>query len=153
MKTQDQKPLLERRGILVSIFSALSLFIGGYGWVAFEFLLGSKTKREPILYIKNIVKNFSRKKNTIVTFNGRKVFIQLLENDSFSAHSMICTHGSCTVEWQEKTSVFICPCHNGAFNKDGSVLRTPPKKELEQLKIVYIPNSDQLQLFESNDKL
>ncbi len=41
-----------------------------------------------------------------------------------------CTHLSCTVAWKEEAQVFICPCHDAKFDKDGKVLDGPPPEPL-----------------------
>jgi menaquinol-cytochrome c reductase iron-sulfur subunit len=41
-----------------------------------------------------------------------------------------CTHLSCTVNWKEEAQVFICPCHDAKFDKDGKVLDGPPPEPL-----------------------
>ena len=33
-----------------------------------------------------------------------------------------CTHLSCTVNWNEATSKFTCPCHDASFDAEGKVL-------------------------------
>lgn len=41
-----------------------------------------------------------------------------------------CTHLSCTVNWKDEAQVFICPCHDAKFDKDGKVLDGPPPEPL-----------------------
>lgn len=46
-----------------------------------------------------------------------------------------CTHAGCNVLWREKTEVFACPCHGGAFGREGEVIKGPPKLPLRRLDI------------------
>ncbi len=57
----------------------------------------------------------SRKANSenIIVFNSR------------------CTHLGCTVNWDEKKQLFICPCHMGTFYPDGRVKSGPPPRPLD----------------------
>ncbi len=50
----------------------------------------------------------------------------------FIAFSVNCTHLGCPVRWEEKAELFMCPCHGGVYNKNGSVAAGPPPKELQQ---------------------
>ncbi|MGG6239403.1 ubiquinol-cytochrome c reductase iron-sulfur subunit [Nodosilinea sp. AN01ver1] len=50
--------------------------------------------------------------------------------DAVLAVSPICTHAGCTVDWDRGQELFICPCHGGRFNPDGTVSGGPPPKPL-----------------------
>lgn len=50
--------------------------------------------------------------------------------DAVLAVSPICTHAGCTVDWDRAQELFICPCHGGRFNPDGTVNAGPPPKPL-----------------------
>jgi menaquinol-cytochrome c reductase iron-sulfur subunit len=55
--------------------------------------------------------------------------------DDFVALSYYCTHQGCAVRWLEGAQLFICPCHGGAFYRDGAVAAGPPPKPLERLPV------------------
>ncbi|WP_017298719.1 ubiquinol-cytochrome c reductase iron-sulfur subunit [Nodosilinea nodulosa] len=46
------------------------------------------------------------------------------------AVSTVCTHAGCTVAWEGGQGLFVCPCHGGRFNPDGTVSGGPPPKPL-----------------------
>ncbi len=48
-------------------------------------------------------------------------------------YSATCTHLGCTVRWDATQNMFICACHGGAFELDGSVKAGPPQRPLERL--------------------
>lgn len=48
--------------------------------------------------------------------------------------SNICTHLGCGVRWDPDRNAFLCPCHNGVYAKDGSVISGPPPKPLPRLQ-------------------
>jgi menaquinol-cytochrome c reductase iron-sulfur subunit len=55
----------------------------------------------------------------IVVFNGR------------------CTHLGCAYGWQTQgrnAGTFFCPCHDGTYGDDGSVLSGPPPRPLDELE-------------------
>lgn len=60
------------------------------------------------------------------------VWIRRIEDGTFVAFSMYCTHTGCPVAWTESTSLFFCPCHGGAFHQDGSVAAGPPPRALDR---------------------
>ena len=43
-----------------------------------------------------------------------------------------CTHLSCTVNWSDNDQVYLCPCHDAKFSKQGEVLDGPPPRPLDQ---------------------
>lgn len=57
------------------------------------------------------------------------------EADGWVALSSYCTHTGCPVRWEEGANLFLCPCHAGAFNRDGAVVSGPPPEPLERLEV------------------
>ncbi len=63
-------------------------------------------------------------------------FYLLTENGrDFVAMSNICTHLGCRVRWIEDQEQFLCPCHNAAFAKDGTVVSGPPPRPLDVYQV------------------
>lgn len=54
---------------------------------------------------------------------------------SFTAFAVNCTHLGCPVRWFENAGLFLCPCHGGVFNRDGSVAAGPPPKPLTRYPV------------------
>ncbi|MEX2571801.1 MAG: Rieske (2Fe-2S) protein [Gemmatimonadota bacterium] len=50
----------------------------------------------------------------------------------FVAFSLYCSHTGCPVRWEEGAELFMCPCHGGAFYRDGTVASGPPPVPLER---------------------
>lgn len=48
----------------------------------------------------------------------------------FIAFAINCTHLGCPVRWVADAQLFLCPCHGGVYNKDGSRAAGPPPKDL-----------------------
>ncbi len=48
----------------------------------------------------------------------------------FTAFSVHCTHLGCPVQWFANAKLFLCPCHGGVYNDDGTVAAGPPPKPL-----------------------
>lgn len=62
------------------------------------------------------------------------VYILTEGGQDFVAMSNICTHLGCRVRWIAEENGFFCPCHNGVFAKDGSVLGGPPPRPLDRFE-------------------
>ncbi len=54
------------------------------------------------------------------------------DGNTFTAMSNVCTHLGCRVRWIPEEEKFFCPCHNGVFGKDGSVVSGPPPRPLDR---------------------
>ncbi len=54
---------------------------------------------------------------------------------TFTAFAVNCTHLGCPVRWFENAELFLCPCHGGVFNRDGSVAAGPPPKPLTRYPV------------------
>jgi len=51
------------------------------------------------------------------------------------AFSAICTHLTCTVNYEGDTGTLYCPCHNGRFDLSGNVLSGPPPRPLDAFEV------------------
>lgn len=49
-------------------------------------------------------------------------------------YSNMCTHLSCRVSWTDETNLYICPCHDAGFNKQGEVVAGPPPEPLYEFE-------------------
>jgi menaquinol-cytochrome c reductase iron-sulfur subunit len=57
------------------------------------------------------------------------------DEQNFIAFSMYCTHTGCPLRWEQGAEMFLCPCHGGAFYRDGSVAAGPPPSPLPNYPI------------------
>jgi Rieske Fe-S protein len=51
------------------------------------------------------------------------------------AFSAVCTHLTCTVNYEGDTETLFCPCHNGRFDLAGNVVSGPPPRPLESFEV------------------
>jgi len=59
----------------------------------------------------------------------------LTENgQDFTVLSNVCTHLGCRIRWIADDGQFHCPCHNGVFAKDGTVVSGPPPRPLDRFQ-------------------
>ena len=69
--------------------------------------------------------------------NEQEISVYVLTEDgrNYAALSNICTHLGCRVRWVTDRSQYICPCHNGQFDKQGLVVAGPPPRPLDRYEV------------------
>jgi menaquinol-cytochrome c reductase iron-sulfur subunit len=55
--------------------------------------------------------------------------------ETFTAFAVNCTHLGCPVRWLADPQLFLCPCHGGVYNSDGTVAAGPPPKPLPRYPV------------------
>jgi len=58
----------------------------------------------------------------------------------FNAYSINCTHLGCPVNWIQAAELFLCPCHGGVYNADGTVAGGPPPHPLSNVPVRITPD-------------
>jgi len=81
-------------------------------------------------------------------FETRKQTIVYLdrEGDGYRALSATCTHLGCRVTWDEAGKQFLCPCHGGAYDREGRVVAGPPPASLQRLSVRVNPQTSDLEV-------
>lgn len=57
------------------------------------------------------------------------------EGDTVSCFNARCPHLGCTVQFREGEQKYVCPCHDSAFNLDGSRNNQIPPRDLDTLEV------------------
>jgi menaquinol-cytochrome c reductase iron-sulfur subunit len=57
-------------------------------------------------------------------------WVRHIEADRFQVFAINCMHLGCPVRWFPQSSLFLCPCHGGAYYADGSRASGPPERGL-----------------------
>ncbi len=60
------------------------------------------------------------------------IFVVRKSGETFDVFSNVCTHLSCRVSWKEDLGEYICPCHDGHFGIDGSIISGPQPRPLDR---------------------
>lgn len=137
-----------RRQFMSTAVAAISSFIGAaIGLPAIAYIIGPALKQKAEDWVRlgaiNKVEPGSPTlfKTTIERQTGwitdqEEVSAYVLTDDgqNFVAMSNICTHLGCRVRWIAEQEQFFCPCHNGVFGKDGSVISGPPPRPLDRFE-------------------
>lgn len=56
-------------------------------------------------------------------------------DQEFTAFTINCSHLGCPVRWLPQAKLFMCPCHGGVYNNDGSVAAGPPPTGLARYPV------------------
>ncbi|MDB5035773.1 MAG: Rieske (2Fe-2S) domain protein [Chlorobi bacterium] len=51
------------------------------------------------------------------------------------ALNLRCTHAGCNVHWNPANGGFACPCHGGRFDRNGQVVKGPPRMPLRRMTV------------------
>lgn len=57
-------------------------------------------------------------------------WVRHIDGSSFQVFAINCAHLGCPVRWFPQSSLFMCPCHGGAYYADGSRASGPPERGL-----------------------
>jgi quinol---cytochrome c reductase iron-sulfur subunit, bacillus type len=55
-------------------------------------------------------------------------WVRHVEGDRFQVFAINCAHLGCPVRWFPQSGLFLCPCHGGAYYRDGSRAAGPPER-------------------------
>lgn len=59
-------------------------------------------------------------------------WVRNVDGKTFQVFAINCAHLGCPVRWFAQSSLFMCPCHGGAYYQDGSRASGPPERGLFQ---------------------
>ena len=57
-------------------------------------------------------------------------WVRHVSGDTFQVFAVNCAHLGCPVRWFAQSGLFMCPCHGGAYYRDGSRASGPPERGL-----------------------
>lgn len=72
-------------------------------------------------------------------------WLRRVSADEFIAFSVNCAHLGCPVRWVADAKLFLCPCHGGVYNSDGSYAAGPPPHGLNRYPVRIRKNSVEIQ--------
>ena len=131
-------PVSNRRSFLNRIWLGLGLvalvqFIGG----ALAFLVsgsGKKRSDKPLFIDVGPAVDFAPGSITLIRHG--ELYLSRFADGGFLALSRKCTHLGCAIAWDEEQKLFACPCHASTFAENGTVIKTPAPRPLDQHPLV-----------------
>lgn len=139
---EEQNVTEPRRSFLQRWPAALMSFglTAGYGMFATligRFLFPSRRRLSGPQYVNDLRSFRLGASMTYVSPAGEKVVLTRVSetggSEDFIALSSVCPHLGCQVHWEGQNDRFFCPCHNGAFDSEGSPIAGPPKDANQSL--------------------
>jgi menaquinol-cytochrome c reductase iron-sulfur subunit len=137
----SRRGFLMKLGILFNGFAAIVLALPVAG-----FLVSSITRSRGNGYLSWVslgdVSNFPEGETRMATFrnplvmptDGKTVdtacWVRRIAGDQFQVFAINCAHLGCPVRWFQQSGLFMCPCHGGAYYRDGSRASGPPERGL-----------------------
>jgi Rieske Fe-S protein len=143
----SQDTTLSRRGLLMKLGVLFNACVGAALAVPIgRFLLSSITRGRANGYLDWVslgpVSQFPQGETRLATFrnplvmptDGKTVdtacWVRRVEGDKFQIFAVNCAHLGCPVRWFPQSGLFMCPCHGGAYYRDGSRASGPPERGL-----------------------
>jgi len=139
--TLSRRGFFMKLGILFNGFAAMVLAVP----IA-RFLLSSVARGQGKGYLSWVrlgeVTNFPEGETRMATFrnplvmptDGKTVdtacWVRRISGDQFQVFAINCAHLGCPVRWFPQSGLFMCPCHGGAYYRDGSRASGPPERGL-----------------------
>jgi len=109
--------------------------IGTLGFRFIQFLLPTGKERRPETVLIGAESRIPVGEAIPMDLGGHKILV-LKTDDGVAAFSRRCTDLGCLVSWNRERQQFICPCHQGTFDKTGLNISGPPPRPLDRLAIV-----------------
>ena len=143
----SNQPLLSRRGLLMKLGIAFNgLVAAALGVPITRFLLSSVTRGRDNAYLSWVplgkITDFPEGETRLATFrnpyvmpsDGKTVdtacWVRRIEGEQLQVFAVNCAHLGCPVRWFPQSGLFMCPCHGGAYYRDGSRASGPPERGL-----------------------
>ncbi|MFQ5483384.1 MAG: ubiquinol-cytochrome c reductase iron-sulfur subunit [Nitrospinaceae bacterium] len=127
-------PKTPRRTFLkLGLAGLLAVLFAGVGNAVIRYLMPRErrpTGPKPSIPVSRIAEGSS----LVVDYQGSPVIL-VHSAGRVLAFSAVCTHLGCLVKWVDDKKEFLCPCHNGRFDKNGKVLGGPPPEPLPSIPI------------------
>jgi menaquinol-cytochrome c reductase iron-sulfur subunit len=139
--TISRRGFFMKLGILFNTFAAAVLAVPIIG-----FLLSAITRGRANAYLSWVqlgkVTEFPEGETRLATFRNPYVtptdgktadtacWVRHVAADQFQVFAVNCAHLGCPVRWFPQSGLFMCPCHGGAYYRDGSRASGPPERGL-----------------------
>jgi cytochrome b6-f complex iron-sulfur subunit len=109
--------------------------IGTLGFRFIQFLLPTHKHKQAEAVLIGAESRIPLGEAVPMDLGGHKILV-LKTDDGVAAFSRRCTDLGCLVSWNKEREQFVCPCHQGTFDKTGLNIAGPPPRPLDRLPIV-----------------
>lgn len=127
---------VSRRKFLSSAFMTLGVGLGmGTLLMRFgQFLIPARREKrfEEILIARD--SDVTKGSPLPIEIGDSRMFL-LRNDDGFVAFSRKCTDLGCLVGWDNSRQQFVCPCHQGVYDRNGNNISGPPPRPLDRFSV------------------
>ena len=109
--------------------------IGTLGVRFLQFLVPSHKERQAETVLIGVESKIPLGDAVPMDLGGHKILV-LRTNEGIAAFSRRCTDLGCLVSWNKEREQFVCPCHQGTFDKTGVNIAGPPPRPLDRFNII-----------------
>jgi quinol---cytochrome c reductase iron-sulfur subunit, bacillus type len=148
----SNETLLSRRGLFMKLGILFNgVVAAGLAVPIVRFLVSSVTLGRQNAYTSWVplgrVNEFPEGETRLATFRSPFVmpsdgktadtacWVRRIEGEQFQVFAVNCAHLGCPVRWFPQSGLFMCPCHGGAYYRDGSRASGPPERGLFEYPI------------------
>lgn len=125
-----------RRFLSQAVMGFGALFgLGTLGFRFLQFLLPARGEKRMQAVLIGTEARLPMGEAVPMDLGGQKIVV-LKTEDGVAAFSRRCTDLGCLVSWNRERREFVCPCHQGTFDKTGRNISGPPPRPLDRLDIV-----------------
>jgi Rieske Fe-S protein len=138
---------ISRRGLFMKLGILFNgLVAAGLAVPIIGFVLSSITRGRANAYLAWVplgsVNDFPEGETRLATFRNPNVmptdgktvdtacWVRRVAGEQFQVFAVNCAHLGCPVRWFPQSGLFMCPCHGGAYYRDGSRASGPPERGL-----------------------
>lgn len=109
--------------------------IGTLGFRFVQFLLPARGQKQTQTVLIGAESRIPLGEAVPMDLGGHKILV-LKTDEGVAAFSRRCTDLGCLVSWNRERQQFVCPCHQGTFDKAGLNIAGPPPRPLDRFEIV-----------------
>lgn len=109
--------------------------IGTLGFRFLQFLVPNRKDRQAETVLIGTESKIPLGEAVPIDLGTHKILV-LRSNEGIIAFSRRCTDLGCLVSWNKEREQFVCPCHQGTFDKTGLNIAGPPPRPLDRFNII-----------------
>ena len=137
--TADLPEISPRRRRLLKWLTGgfLSLWGFGFAWVIASFLkpLHSQGSLAERVIKVGPLDSLPVGRAQLVRRGREPMFLIRTGEESMVGLAGVCTHLHCVLQWDDEQEQLQCPCHEGAFDVNGNVLKGPAARGLRRYRV------------------
>jgi len=108
--------------------------IGSLGFRFLQFLVPNRKDRQAETVLIGTESKIPLGEAVPIDLGAHKILVLRTEK-GIVAFSRRCTDLGCLVSWNKEREQFVCPCHQGTFDKTGLNIAGPPPRPLDRFNI------------------